>query len=60
MTNGSHKKADRCCRVTSIGPRIAAPRARYLLPSAMSALGQKQTLDRRPLMSALPPKADIS
>jgi hypothetical protein len=25
----------------------------------MSALGQKQTLDRRPLMSALPPKADI-
>jgi hypothetical protein len=26
---------------------------------AMSALGQKQTLDRRPLMSALPPKADI-
>ena len=27
--------------------------------SAMSALGQKQTLDRRLLMSALPPKADI-
>jgi hypothetical protein len=26
---------------------------------AMSALGQKQTLDWRPLMSALPPKADI-
>jgi hypothetical protein len=26
---------------------------------AMSALGQKQTLDSRPLMSALPPKADI-
>jgi hypothetical protein len=25
----------------------------------MSALGQKQTLDSRPLMSALPPKADI-
>jgi len=25
----------------------------------MSAFGQKQTLDRRPLMSALPPKADI-
>jgi hypothetical protein len=25
----------------------------------MSALGQKQTLDRRPLMSAIPPKADI-
>jgi hypothetical protein len=25
----------------------------------MSALGQKQTLDWRPLMSALPPKADI-
>jgi hypothetical protein len=25
----------------------------------MSALGQKQTSDRRPLMSALPPKADI-
>jgi hypothetical protein len=23
-------------------------------------LGQKQTLDRRPLMSALPPKADIT
>jgi hypothetical protein len=27
---------------------------------AMSALGQKQTSDRRPLMSALPPKADIA
>jgi hypothetical protein len=26
----------------------------------MSALGQKQTLDGRPLMSALPPKADIA
>jgi hypothetical protein len=26
----------------------------------MSALGQKQTLDWRPLMSALPPKADIA
>jgi hypothetical protein len=26
---------------------------------AMSALGQKQTLDRRPMMSALPPKADM-
>jgi hypothetical protein len=25
----------------------------------MSALGQKQTSDCRPLMSALPPKADI-
>jgi hypothetical protein len=25
----------------------------------MSALGQKRTLDRRPPMSALPPKADI-
>jgi hypothetical protein len=25
----------------------------------MSALGQKQTLDERQLMSALPPKADI-
>jgi hypothetical protein len=25
----------------------------------MSALGQKQTSDWRPLMSALPPKADI-
>ena len=25
----------------------------------MSALGQKQTLDRRLLMSAIPPKADI-
>jgi hypothetical protein len=25
----------------------------------MSALGQKQTLDCHPLMSALPPKADI-
>jgi hypothetical protein len=25
----------------------------------MSALGQKQTSDERPLMSALPPKADI-
>jgi hypothetical protein len=25
----------------------------------MSALGQKQTLDWRPLMSAIPPKADI-
>jgi len=25
----------------------------------MSALGQKQTSDGRPLMSALPPKADI-
>jgi hypothetical protein len=25
----------------------------------MSALGQKQTFDWRPLMSALPPKADI-
>src|SRR5690348_6932866 len=27
---------------------------------SMSALGQKQTLDWRPLMSALPPKADIT
>jgi hypothetical protein len=27
--------------------------------SSMSALGQKRTLDCRPLMSALPPKADI-
>jgi hypothetical protein len=27
---------------------------------ATSALGQKQTSDRRPLMSALPPKADIA
>jgi hypothetical protein len=26
----------------------------------MSALGQKQTLDWRPLMSALPPKADMA
>jgi hypothetical protein len=26
----------------------------------MSAKGQKQTLDWRPLMSALPPKADIA
>jgi hypothetical protein len=26
----------------------------------MSAFGQKQTLDWRPLMSALPPKADIA
>jgi hypothetical protein len=26
----------------------------------MSALGQKQTSDRRSLMSALPPKADIA
>jgi hypothetical protein len=26
----------------------------------MSALGQKQTLDWRPLMSALPPIADIA
>jgi hypothetical protein len=26
----------------------------------MSALGQKRTLDRRPLTSALPPKADIA
>jgi hypothetical protein len=26
----------------------------------MSALGQKQTWDRRSLMSALPPKADIA
>jgi hypothetical protein len=26
----------------------------------MSALGQKQTSDWRPLMSALPPKADIA
>jgi hypothetical protein len=26
----------------------------------MSALGQKQTSDCRPLMSALPPKADIA
>jgi hypothetical protein len=26
----------------------------------MSVMGQKQTLDRRPLMSALPPKADIA
>jgi hypothetical protein len=26
----------------------------------MTALGQKQTLDWRPLMSALPPKADIN
>ena len=26
----------------------------------MSALGQKQTLDQRPSMSALPPKADIA
>jgi hypothetical protein len=25
----------------------------------MSALGQKQTSDRRSLMSALPPKADV-
>src|SRR6266566_8164963 len=27
MTNGKHKKAHRCCRVTSMSPRIAAPRA---------------------------------
>jgi hypothetical protein len=27
--------------------------------SLMSALGQKQTSDCRPLMSALPPKADV-
>jgi len=26
----------------------------------MSALGQKQTSDQRPLMSGLPPKADIA
>jgi hypothetical protein len=26
----------------------------------MSALGQKQTLDWRPLISAIPPKADIA
>jgi hypothetical protein len=26
----------------------------------MSALGQKQTSDQRPSMSALPPKADIA
>jgi hypothetical protein len=26
----------------------------------MSALGQKQTSDEHPLMSALPPKADIA
>jgi hypothetical protein len=26
----------------------------------MSALGQKQTSDSRPVMSALPPKADIA
>jgi hypothetical protein len=26
----------------------------------MSAVGQKQTSDWRPLMSALPPKADIA
>jgi hypothetical protein len=30
-----------------------------LVLSAMSALGQKQTSDCRPLMPALPPKADI-
>jgi hypothetical protein len=29
------------------------------IAAVMSALGQKQTLDRRPLMSAIPPKADI-
>jgi hypothetical protein len=29
------------------------------IEATMSALGQKQTLDWRPLMSALPPKADI-
>jgi hypothetical protein len=28
--------------------------------NAMSAKGQKQTLDCRPLMSALPPKADMA
>ena len=27
LTNGTHKKAHRCCRVTSMSPRIAAPRA---------------------------------
>jgi hypothetical protein len=26
----------------------------------MSALGQKQTSDSRPVMSALPPKADVA
>jgi hypothetical protein len=30
------------------------------IEATMSALGQKQTLDWRPLMSALPPKADIA
>jgi hypothetical protein len=30
------------------------------LGPAMSALGQKRTSDWRPLMSALPPKADIA
>src|ERR1700720_4826342 len=37
---------------------VLAPRQKIgLLP--MSALGQKQTLDCRPLMSAITPKADI-
>jgi hypothetical protein len=31
----------------------------YQIRASMSALGQKQTSDCRPLMSALPPKADI-
>ena len=42
----------------TFGSRIA-PFVTPKLPAAMSALGQKQTSDEHPLMSALPPKADM-
>jgi hypothetical protein len=66
--------ADRNARPTDLpGPAAlkfarwgstSRPRKRYVSPliylvARMSALGQKQTSDWRPLMSALPPKADI-
>jgi hypothetical protein len=38
---------------------LSATRQQFCPGRPMSALGQKRTLDRRLLMSALPPKADI-
>src|SRR6266446_5840911 len=36
MTNSTHKKAHRCCRVTSMSPRIAALQAMFLLQRTTS------------------------
>src|SRR5262245_44142633 len=65
MSALGHKRTSRLVALTIVRPLIATrvlgsnSRDASILGPFMSALGQKQTLGKVRLMSALPPKADI-